>query len=132
MNTLLTTYPGAVLQPTDGRAVIFTSNIRLHVLTTATRVAPFVVAGGGIANLRRSMDITLPVLSLPPGVPIPIRPITQPITSSATALALTIGGGVDVRLAAHVAMSLDLRYFRLLAERDSNMGRFGAGIRYRF
>ena len=81
---------------------------------------------------RRTMDITLSVLQLPPGVTIPIQPITQHVTASATNLALTIGGGVDVRLAAHVAISVDVRYFPLLAEHDSNIGRFGAGVRYRF
>jgi opacity protein-like surface antigen len=125
-------YPGLVVQPANGRAVIFTTNIRVQLPTPATRVAPFFVAGVGAGNVRRTMDIELPVLVLPPGVTIPISPITQHVITSATDLAFTIGGGVDVRLAAHVAISVDLRYFRLLSERDTNMGRLGAGVRYRF
>lgn len=132
VGTLRAIYPGLVMQPTDGRVVIFTTNIRVQLPALATRVAPFFVTGGGAATVRRATDITLPVFQLPPGVTIPVRPITQRSSTSATDLALTIGGGVDVRLAAHIAISVDLRYFRLLGEQDSNIGRFGAGVRYRF
>ena len=132
VSVLTAAYPGLVLQPTNGRAVIFTSNIRVQLPTPATRITPFFVAGGGVATVRRTVDITLPVLQLPRGVAIPVRPITQRVTTSATDLALTIGGGVDVRLAAEVAIFGDLRYFRLLADQDSNIGRGGAGVRYRF
>ena len=132
VNVLEAIYPGLALEPTDGRAMIFTTNIRVQLQMPATRVAPFFVAGGGAGNVRRVVDITVPVLQLPPGVTIPIRPITQHVTTSATDLALRIGGGVDVRLAAHVAISADLRYFRLFSERDLNMRQFGAGVRYRF
>jgi hypothetical protein len=43
-----------------------------------------------------------------------------------------LGGGVDVSLAAHVSVGADLRYYRLMAAQESNIGRFGASVRYRF
>jgi len=132
VGALTAIYPGLVVNPTNGRAVIFTTNIRVHVRAPAARVAPFFLAGGGGANVRRAMDVTLPVLELPPGVTIPVRPITQHATTSATDLALTAGGGVDVRFATHLAVSVELQYFRLFSERDFNVGRFAAGVRYRF
>src|SRR2546426_626459 len=83
-----------------GRAVIFTNNVRVHIPTTADRLDPYFVAGGGIANVRHTADyIYSPLIfsfaDLPAGLSIPnpsfpIRTITAPIRSSSTALALTI------------------------------------------
>ena len=88
----------------DGRAVFFTTNV-------------------------------LPVVTPPPGVIVPVplpRSITQHVALSLNHIALTIGGGLDARLAWHVSVNADLRYYRLLGQEDSTIGRFGAGIRYRF
>jgi hypothetical protein len=35
-------------------------------------------------------------------------------------------------VAAHVSIDVDLRYLRLIANRDLNVGRFGVGLSYRF
>jgi hypothetical protein len=35
-------------------------------------------------------------------------------------------------LAAHASVDVDLRYLRLIANRDLNVGRFGIGFSYRF
>jgi len=126
-----------------GRAVIFTNNVRVHIPTTADRLDPYFVAGGGISNVRHtadyiynpfiysSADLTALGLSVP--IPsIPIRTITQPIRTSSNALALTIGGGVGVRVLSHLWVEGDLRMFRLLGNEDQNAGRFGVGVRYRF
>lgn len=121
----------------DGRAVFFTTNVRIQLPTTTARLTPFFVAGGGGANVRRSVDVVvpLPVVTPPLGVILPVplpRSIAQRVALSMNQLALTIGGGLDVRLAPHVSVNAELRYYRLLGQQDSNVGRFGAGIRYRF
>jgi opacity protein-like surface antigen len=124
-----------------GRLVIFSNNVRVDLTTTTERVTPYFVAGGGVASLRRTADYTYPFyrfdgLAGPSpaliGPMLPSLPITQVVTSSSTSLALTLGGGVSVDMASHVAVQADLRLIRLFGETDRNLGRFGVGIRYRF
>jgi opacity protein-like surface antigen len=131
-------YPPPTFANERGRAVMFTNNVRLHIPSTSDRLDPYFVAGGGVANIRQSADfVYLPLIytpvSLPPGTVIPntLRPITQPITTSATALALTLGGGIGVRITSQIWIDADLRLFRLMSTDDRNLGRFGVGVRYR-
>jgi len=120
-----------------GRAVIFTNNVRVHIPTTADRIDPYFVAGGGIASIRRTADLVFGPLTLTPdlialGLRVPAPSFRQPFTSSSVDLALTIGGGVSIRALPHMWIDGDLRLFRLLGDEDRNLGRFGAGVRYRF
>ena len=122
----------------DGHATIFTTNLRLEMPTASTRVVPFAVAGGGVANLRERYELSYPFPSpflfseiddlglLPP------LPRTQALDRSTVAMALTLGGGVSVLAGEHLSIDLDLRYLRLLGETDRNVGRFGGGVSYRF
>jgi hypothetical protein len=133
-------FPAPRFTNPGGRAVFFTNNVRLSIPTSSTRLQPFFVAGGGIASIRRTADFvyTYPVLTvtpLPPGIVLPTLPartITEPLRSSSVDLALTLGGGLDVRIASQFSVEADLRLFRLLGETDRNVGRFGVGVRYRF
>jgi len=132
-------FPSPRFENREGRALFFTNNVRLHIPTTAARLDPYFVAGGGIANVRRTAEIVFdfsPLIpTLPPGVVIPLPPsriLRQPFSSSSVDLALTIGGGVGVRAASRLWIEADLRLFRLMGEEDRNVGRFGAGVRYRF
>ena len=139
--SVLQVYPGPVLSNAGGRLIVLSNNIRIDMPITTTRATPYFVAGGGIANLRRTATFTYPVpLLLPPAglpgpVPVPVpqyRNVSQPVLSSLTELALTIGGGVDIHVASHVSVGVDLRLIRLLGEQDQNVGRFGVGARYTF
>jgi opacity protein-like surface antigen len=129
-------FPGPTFANEDGRAVIFSNNVRVAIPTTVTRLEPFFVAGGGIASVRRTADLDYsPIVLAPPGLGIPTSPIrrfTQRVTSSSVDLALTLGGGVSVRTTSHLWIDADLRLFRLLGHEDRNVGRFGVGARYRF
>jgi hypothetical protein len=129
-------YPGPTYSNVGGRIVLFTNTARIDIPTTSTRLSPYFSAGGGVANVRRTADFTYPVpLPLfPPGTPtLPVRPpVVEHLTSSATAMALTLGGGTGVRLTRSLWLDVDLRLFRLLDEQDRNLGRFGAGVRYGF
>jgi len=134
-STSVAIFPGPTLSNVAGRIVLLTNTARLDIPTTSTRLTPFFSAGGGVANIRRTADFTYfyPVPVLPTGAPaLPIRPIVDHITSSSTAMALTLGGGVGVRVARSLWIDADLRLFRLLAEDDQNLGRFGVGVRYAF
>ena len=134
--------PAPSVRNQDGRAVIFSNNVRISIPTTSTRLEPFFVAGGGIASERHTADYvySFPPLPVPILVPLsgaisPLPPFpttTQPVSSSSVGLALTLGGGLSVRVASQMAVEVDLRLFRILGDQDSNAGRFGVGVRYRF
>jgi len=129
-------FPGPVLQDAGGRLVIFTTNARIEIPTVSARVMPYFVAGGGIASTRRTAQVTYPFPFLLPATQVPVvvqpRSTSYPVISSSTDLALTLGGGVDVRVMKRLSIEVDLRLFRLLGYDDSNVGRFGVGVRYRF
>src|SRR5579872_178520 len=59
IGNVTTILPSTSLNVTDGRAVFFTTNVRVQLPTTSTRVTPYFVAGGGTASLRRSTDIAI-------------------------------------------------------------------------
>jgi opacity protein-like surface antigen len=128
-------YPGLSYTNENGRAVFFTNNVRVEMPTASDRLTPFFVAGGGAVNVRQSADLTLPIgIALPPtasGTPA-IRTVTEHVSASSTDLAVTIGGGVEIKFASHASIDADLRYVRILGETDRNVGRFGVGVRYRF
>jgi opacity protein-like surface antigen len=125
-------FPGPFYTNPSGRLVIVSNSVRVEIPTTAPALTPYFVAGGGIANIRRSADFTFPIPSPLAAIPVPIRITTERVSSSATYLALTLGGGLAVRVSSHVSVDGDLRFFRLLGDQDRNVGRFGAGVRYRF
>lgn len=114
-------------QGTGGQATVFTANARFELPMATPRLIPYVVGGGGVANIKEKFEV-LP--AVPAGIPVVIA--AQSITRSSTDLALTAGGGVSLLVAAHVSIDVDLRYLRLVADRDRNVGRFGAGVSYRF
>jgi opacity protein-like surface antigen len=133
-------YPGPTFANPDGRAVIFSNNVRVTIPTTSTRLEPFFVVGGGIASVRHEGDfiysippiIPVPVIGIPSLPTLPTRIQTQHLKSSSVAMALTLGGGLGVRVASQLWIDADLRLFRILGDEDQNVGRFGVGVRYRF
>jgi opacity protein-like surface antigen len=140
---LPTIFPQPRFENQRSRTVIFTNNIRVHIPTTADRIDPYFVAGGGVANVRHTADFVstpiifsfgdlLPAGSTPITQLLPNRTITEPLRSSSTSLALTVGGGAAVRVWSRAWIEADLRMFRLLGSEDQNVGRFGVGLRYRF
>ena len=137
-SSLFTIFPGPVLSNRSGRLVVFSNNVRIDIPTTSTRVTPYFVAGGGVAHVRKTADYsyTFPAITNPfvlPTVIPPQRTFTEHLVSTETDLALTLGGGVDVWINSHTAVTADLRLLRLLGgEDDQNAGRFGVGVRYRF
>jgi opacity protein-like surface antigen len=119
---------GPTVSASDGRAIVFTTNVRIELPTIAKRFVPYVVGGGGIANIKDNFTVTLPVPV--PGIPVVIQP--QAVTQSSTNLVLTAGGGASILMTGHVSVDVDVRYLRLIASRDLNVGRFGIGVSYRF
>jgi opacity protein-like surface antigen len=137
-------YPFVRIDNPGGSVTVFTTNVRLEIPTTPTRIVPYVVMGGGVANVKQSADIIIagiPPIDVgiaglfPPGLTPLIFPpldIRSPFTVSTTDLALTVGGGVSVLATHGMSIDVDLRYLRLMGQEDRNIGRFGAGVSYRF
>jgi opacity protein-like surface antigen len=132
-------FPTPTFTNTGGRAVIFSNNVRVAIPTTAKRLEPYFVAGGGISSVRHTADLVYNPIVLAPNqpagvvAPVPgIRTITQHVTSSSIDAALTLGGGLSVRTMSALSIDADLRLIRLLGNEDRNVGRFGVGARYRF
>jgi len=132
-------FPSPALTNLGGRMVVFSNVVRLRIPTSAARIGPFFVAGGGVASVRRTADLvfSIPILFAPPigSAPVPspsLRPITQRVTASEVDLALTIGGGINIRATRRVSVDADLRMVRLMGNADRNVGRFGVAARYAF
>jgi len=137
--------PAISVSADGGHAVIVSTNVRLEI-PTRSRFAPYVIAGGGVGTVKE--DLTLRVA--PPDVIIQsaanlaalgftefpiadiLRAYSQPISRSFTDVALTAGGGLDIRLSPRWAIDVDLRYTALVGSRDLHIGRYGGGISYRF
>ena len=121
----------------SGQLTTFTANIRLEVPTTSSRFIPYAVAGGGVANMKRSYGpislasqvISVPELLLPAAI---YPPSCCGYRLSTTSLALTVGGGLSILTGEHLSIDVDLRYLRLMDVTDDNIGRFGVGASYRF
>jgi opacity protein-like surface antigen len=124
----------------EGRATIFTTNVRVEIPTTMRRVIPFVVGGGGIASVTEPYPIYYATpLNLSGAAealvsfPVPgILPGPQYFSNTTIAMALTLGGGASVLVTDHFAVDADVRAIRLLGETGRSVGRFSVGASYRF
>jgi len=140
-----TTFPDSRVLYSDASAdaMFFTTNVRIEIPTTSRRILPYAVGGGGTASLLNRYTVTtrisfptVPVSTLPGVVvPIPAPPpqeISQPVSSSSTALALNLGGGVSLLATDHLSIDVDLRSFYIRGNPSGSIGRFGIGASYRF
>jgi opacity protein-like surface antigen len=131
-------FPTYRFEEDGGRAMIFTTNLRLEIPTLSPRVLPYVVAGGGVATVKEQYTLTVEYPEFviqSPTAPVSIpttRSSSQPVSNSFNSLALTLGGGVSFRWTDHLWVDADLRYFALLGDEDVHVSRFGGGLSYRF
>ena len=104
---------------------------------TGDRLFPYVTGGGGIAHLTERLRIRVdddrPRSPRALGV---IRPRIFPppqFDVSATGLALTVGGGLDVRLWQGMGVGADVRWLRVLSNRtDLDVATVAGRVSYRF
>lgn len=111
-----------------GEAVSLGGNVVSDLPWHARRIRPYVLAGAGVAHIRRTEHYD----SL-------FRATRRTLAS--TAPLLTAGGGIDFLLGSHVAVGVDVRYRRLF-EKDQfqrsdippnlDLTRIGSSISYRF
>ena len=133
------TYYCCGIDDSGSRATVFTTNVRLEVPTTSKRIIPFVTAGGGVAGVTQSYSViyALPVdferlASMGLLNTIPILPGPTDVEYTNTNMALTLGGGASFMVTDHVGIDADLRVLHIMGNDSRNVGRFGAGVSYRF
>jgi opacity protein-like surface antigen len=134
------TYCCGIFDDSGSSATIFTTNVRLEVPTTSRRIIPFVTAGGGVAAVTQSYSVIYALaadaerLGLPGGLinTIPILPSPSDVEFTNTNMALTLGGGASFLVTDHVGIDADLRVLHIMGNDSRNVGRFGAGVSYRF
>jgi hypothetical protein len=81
------------------------------------RVWPYVSGGGGVGSLRQTVAFrNVPLPSQGNDILIPAIFPGPEFDTTSTDLALTIGGGLDVRIWRGLGVGADVRYFRLLNE----------------
>jgi len=135
-----TYYCCGIFDDTGSSATVFTTNVRLEVPTTSRRIIPFVTAGGGVAAVTQSYGVIYALaadaerLGAPAGLlnTIPILPGPADVESTSTNMALTLGGGASFLVTGHVGIDADLRVLHIMGNDSRNVGRFGAGVSYRF
>jgi len=113
-----------------GRATIFTTDLRLDVPTGSSRNVPFLVGGAGVGSVTDRWRETIGYPIAIPTVVIPTS--TESFSRTTNGFAVTLGGGVSVRLGRHFSLDGDLRYIGVLGDRDLRIGRFGGGMTYQF
>ncbi len=108
---------GASFAPVEreerSRLVAFLAKTTVEFPLANGRVWPYLTGGGGVGSLRQTVTFR--------NLPLPLAETLEPqifpgpeIDITATDLALTIGGGLDVRLWKGLAVGGDVRYLRLL------------------
>ncbi|MDA1092787.1 MAG: outer membrane beta-barrel protein [Acidobacteria bacterium] len=105
----------------SSRLVSFLTRMTVEFPVADGRLWPYLTGGGGIGNLHQTLSYRN--LPLPRPLPQPERlvPAIFPgpnFELSSTNLALTFGGGLDVRLWKGLAVGTEARYFRLLHQRE--------------
>ena len=131
--------PRINVEAEEGRATIFTGNLRLTIPTRSPRISPYLVGGAGVGNVRDELRYTI-------GYPhsahcsrreLPARSSSfhrssESIRRTTTDFAMTFGGGVSVLVSDRWSIDADVRYLGVTGERDIQTGRYGGGITFRF
>jgi opacity protein-like surface antigen len=133
-------YPSPIVtfEPDDGHAMIFTANVRLTVPTRSRRFSPYLVGGAGVGTVRDTIEfrVTYPPILLPAFERTVLFPEPAPFRESfsvvTTGFAATLGGGLSILTSDHWSVDADARYVAIFGSRDLQIGRYGAGITYRF
>ena len=119
-----TIYPPLEFDVT-GRAVMFGANVVGYLPVGGSRLRPYVVAGGGVADVERRVEQR-------EGCVCPAGSYRGPGFSE-TALALSAGGGLDLQAWRAVAVGVDARYTHLFTDADAiDLARISGRVTWRF
>ncbi len=109
---------GAASSELTGRTVAFLASFVTAL--EGRRLRPFALFGGGLANVGyKSVPTASGATPVSPTSPNTVVGSASPSTSTENALALTAGGGFDIRVRGRLGVGADVRYLRLLGTSDS-------------
>ena len=119
----------------EGSVTAFLTKMTVEFPLANDRLIPFITGGGGVGRLSERLSFEFPDrprlarLGLDARLLRPVRDISRPETG----LAVTLGGGLDVRLWRALAVGADVRWLRLLTRRDAlDISYVAARVSYRF
>ena len=114
------------------RLIAFLTKMTVEFPVANDRVWPYLTGGGGVGSLRQTLTFRNLPLPLAKVLGVQIFPPPE-FDITATDLALTIGGGVDVRLWTGLALGVDVRYLRLFDDTEGfDFAFVTSRISYRF
>ena len=127
---------GAAFAPVErierSRLITFLTKMTVEFPVAAGRVWPYLTGGGGIGSLRQTTAFRNLPLPLAEGLGVQIFPPPE-FDVTANDLALTIGGGGDVRLWKGFGVGADVRYLRLFDDTEGfDFAFVTSRISYRF
>ena len=112
---------GAAFAPVErierSRLVTFLTKMTVEFPVADGRVWPYLTGGGGVGNLRQTTIFRNLPLPLSEELGVQIFPPPE-FDTTANDLALTIGGGLDVRVWKGLGVGADVRYLRLLDDTE--------------
>jgi hypothetical protein len=124
-----------------GRGVAFLSQFVTEFPSPAHWLTPYVLGGGGVANVTRQSVFPLiagddirRMLGRDRRFPVePDFPLGGPTGRAETSLALTVGGGIDFNIWRKLAVGPNISYMKLFGNfQDLDLTRIGARAAYRF
>jgi opacity protein-like surface antigen len=102
--------------------------VKYRVTLENSRVAPYVLAGGGVGAVKR--DVTF---STTAGDVNQYATIGSDLSGTETKAMISIGGGVDVAMGRTILLDVQYRYGRVFTSDEGlNINRVGAGLGFRF
>jgi opacity protein-like surface antigen len=109
----------------EGNVTAFMTKLTAEFPVAGDRLIPFLTGGGGVGRVAERIGFrcsgACPAILFPE------------VEQAETGLALTVGGGVDVRLWQGLAVGGEVRWFRLLLnQRDLDFAHVAGRVSYRF
>jgi opacity protein-like surface antigen len=129
-------YPAPDFRP-ETRIVSFSANAVGRLGPEEHKLSPYVVLGGGTANVKREFAFTylpyvtelIPLIGDRPTLLLP-RIATE---FSENAFTATVGGGLDINLTSRLAAGVDVRYQQVFSDTDGfGITRVGGRFTFRF
>ncbi len=121
----------------DASVTAFLTKFTVEFPTAGGRLFPYLTGGGGVGHLSERVRYRSRCNCIVPlAEPSSFSPLIFPppvFESSETGLALTVGGGLDVRLWRGLGIGVDARWLRLLTSReDLDTAQIASRVSYRF
>lgn len=132
--SILSIFPAPTID-IEGRMLWLQTNA-VATVVDAGKLRAAIIAGGGVVNVRRTIDYGYPFPTLllsSTFAPIPLPyPYDMRVTSTETAMSLNAGGIVDYALTKHLRIGVDARYMHAFLNEPMKAARVTARAQWGF